>query len=119
FDEAVEIDLHAIRRDDRGGWINYLLGVIDRFRARQIEVAPFRCLFGGNIPVGSGLSSSAALEYGFAYVLRDLNDAKLSDEDLIGLDDWSEHNYSGGKCGILDQFGSIMGKKDQVLMLDC
>jgi galactokinase len=119
FDEAVEIDLHAIRRDDRGGWINYLLGVIDRFRARHIEVAPFRCLFGGNIPVGSGLSSSAALECGFAYGLRELNDAKLSDEDLIRIAQWSEHNYAGVKCGIMDQFACIMGKKDQVLMLDC
>src|SRR5690606_13714950 len=117
--EAVEIDLHSIRPDKRGGWINYLLGVIDRFQDRNIDVAPFWCLFGGNIPVGSGLSSSAALECGFAYGLRALSYAELSDEELIRMAQWSEHNYAGVKCGIMDQFASVMGRKDQVLMLDC
>lgn len=117
--ETIELDLRSIRRDERGGWINYLLGIIDRFQARQAAVAPFWCLFGGNIPVGSGLSSSAALECGFAYGLRALNDAKISDEDLVRMAQWSEHNYAGVKCGIMDQFASVMGRKNRVLMLDC
>lgn len=117
--ETTEVDLKEVRRDDRGGWINYLLGVVDRFKARHIEVLPFRCLFGGNIPVGSGLSSSAALECGFAYGLRELTGAVLSDEDLIQIAQWSEHNYAGVKCGIMDQFACVMGKKDHVVMLDC
>src|SRR5690606_33570625 len=117
--ESMEVDLGEIRRDERGGWINYLLGIIDRFKSRQIEVKPFRCLFGGNIPAGAGLSSSAALECGFAYGLRALTGADISDEDLIRMAQWAEHNYAGVKCGIMDQFASVMGKKDQVLMLDC
>jgi galactokinase len=117
--ETVEVDLKAIRRDESGGWVNYLLGIIDRFKARQLNVAPFRCLFGGNIPVGSGLSSSAALECGFGYGLRELNGAEISDEDLIRMAQWAEHHYAGVKCGIMDQFACVMGRKNQVLMLDC
>lgn len=117
--ETAEVDLSSIQRNEKGGWINYLLGVIDRFQARDVKVAPFWCLFGGNIPVGSGLSSSAALECGFAYGLRALNGADIPDEDLIRIAQWSEHHYAGVKCGIMDQFASVMGKKDHVLMLDC
>lgn len=117
--ETVEIDLNNVRRDEKGGWINYLLGVIDRLKAGQADVKPFWCLFAGNIPIGSGLSSSAALECGFAYGLRTLNNIEISDMDLIRMAQWSEHHYAGVKCGIMDQFASVMGKKDQVLLLDC
>jgi galactokinase len=76
-------------------------------------------VFGGNIPVGSGLSSSAALECGFVYGIDTLNELGISPIDMILIAQWAEHNYAGVKCGIMDQFSSMMGKQDHVFVLDC
>lgn len=100
-------------------WVNYLLGVIHKLRERGCEIKPFKCVFGGDIPVGSGLSSSAALECGFVYALNALNKLGIPEKEMIFIAQWSEHNYAGVKCGIMDQFSSMMGKKDHVFVLDC
>jgi galactokinase len=119
MNETAAVDLEHIAKDEGGGWINYLLGVLDRLRSRQPGIGPFKCLFFGNIPTGSGLSSSAALECGFAYGLNALNNLGIPAIDLIHIAQWSEHHYAGVRCGIMDQFSSMMGKKDHVFMLDC
>lgn len=117
--ETATIDLDRIERRETGGWINYLLGVLAGIRARGLTVAPFKCYFSGNIPVGSGLSSSAALECGFVCGLNDLQGLGIPRIDMIHLAQWAEHNYAGVMCGIMDQFSSMMGKKDHAIMLDC
>lgn len=119
LNESATIDMNHIRRKEGGGWINYLLGVLDRIRSRNLVIPPFKCLFSGNIPVGSGLSSSAALECGFLYGLNELLGLGIEKMDMIHLAQWAEHHYAGVKSGIMDQFASMMGKKDHAIMLDC
>ncbi|HEX5169388.1 MAG TPA: galactokinase, partial [Cyclobacteriaceae bacterium] len=118
-DENITIDLDNVTKIKSPHWANYLLGVIYRLKENGFRIKPFKCLFGGNIPVGSGLSSSAALECGFVYALNTLNNFGISPRDMIFIAQWSEHHYAGVMCGIMDQFSSMMGKEDQVFVLDC
>jgi len=100
-------------------WMNYLLGVLSEFKKRNIKLPSFQLAFSSTIPMGAGLSSSAALECGFAFALNDLFDLKLSKKDIALIGQQSEHNFAGVKCGIMDQFASVFGKKDKVIKLDC
>lgn len=100
-------------------WANYLLGVMRQLVDHGYTLKPFRCVFGGNIPAGSGLSSSAALETGFAFALNELHQFKIQKEKMIHMAQWAEHHYVGVKCGIMDQFASMMGSDDKVILLDC
>jgi galactokinase len=119
FQEEVQIDIAKPDKVKKPSWVNYLLGIIRQLNDRNVKLKPFNCVLGGNIPTGSGLSSSAALECGFVYALNELNKIGLEKIDMIKMAQWSEHNYAGVMCGIMDQFASMMGKKDQVIMLDC
>jgi len=100
-------------------WMNYLLGVLSEFKKRNITLPSFQLAFNSTIPMGAGLSSSAALECGFAFTLNDLFDLKLSKKDIALIGQQSEHNFAGVKCGIMDQFASVFGQKDKVIKLDC
>ena len=80
---------------------------------------PFSCVFGGNIPTGAGLSSSAALECGFGFALGEVNGLRVAPMQLIKMAQWAEHHFAGVKCGIMDQFASTMGKEGNVIVLDC
>ncbi|WP_245970337.1 galactokinase [Pseudochryseolinea flava] len=100
-------------------WANYLLGVMRQLVDNGHTLKPFRCVFGGNIPAGSGLSSSAALETGFAFALNELNKLNIPTQKMIHMAQWAEHNYVGVKCGIMDQFASMMGADNKVILLDC
>lgn len=119
MNESVELNLDEVARVEKPAWANYLLGIIDRLSDRGLKMRPFNCIFGGNIPQGAGLSSSAALECGFVYALDAINDLGISRVNMVRMAQWSEHHYAGVKCGIMDQFASMMGKKDHVFMLDC
>lgn len=101
------------------GWTNYPLGVIWAFKLRGMELDCGLDVFvWGNIP-GSGLSSSAAMEVVTANMLRDMFDFKVSDIDIAVIGQYSENNFNGCNCGIMDQFASSMGKKDCAIFLDC
>jgi galactokinase len=100
-------------------WMNYLLGVLSELKKRNISLPSFQLAFSSTIPMGAGLSSSAALECGFAFALNDLFDMKLSKKDIALIGQQSEHNFAGVKCGIMDQFASVFGQKDKVIKLDC
>ena len=100
-------------------WMNYLLGVLNELKKRNISLPSFQMAFSSTIPMGAGLSSSAALECGFAFALNDLFDLKLSKKDIALIGQQSEHNFAGVKCGIMDQFASVFGQKDKVIKLDC
>jgi galactokinase len=119
YNEFYTADLDNPQPVEAPKWANYLLGVLRQFVDKEYSLKPFKCVFGGNIPVGAGLSSSAALETGFAFALNELNDLKVDRESMIKMAQWSEHNFVGVKCGIMDQFASMMGEDGKVIVLDC
>ena len=101
-------------------WENYILGVI--FEINQLttdKLRGFDCVLDSDIPIGSGISSSAALECGLAFGLNELFNLNLSKQTIVELSQRAEHNYVGTKCGIMDQFASVMSKKGHVILLDC
>ncbi|MBS9525735.1 galactokinase [Litoribacter alkaliphilus] len=101
------------------GWANYIMGVVAQFQANELEVRGFNCVFGGNIPIGAGLSSSAALECATALALSQLFGCQIEKVDLIKIAQKAEHTFAGVQCGIMDQFASIMGKAGNAIRLDC
>jgi len=100
-------------------WVNYLLGVFNAIQESGKEIGGLQIAFSSTIPMGSGLSSSAALECGFAFILNELFDLNLTKKELALIGQKSEHTFVGVKCGIMDQFSSVFGKEHQVIMLDC
>lgn len=101
-------------------WARYIYGVVQESKKRGVEVKGFNAAFAGDVPLGAGMSSSAALESCFAYALNDLfGGNKLSQWDLVLIGQATEHNYCGVKCGIMDQFASVFGKNGMLMRLDC
>ena len=101
-------------------WACYIFGVCREIIKRDGKVKGFDAVFSGNVPLGAGLSSSAALESVFAFALNDLfNDNTIDKFELARIGQSTEHNYCGVKCGIMDQFASVFGKKDHLMRLDC
>jgi len=101
------------------GWAKYPFGVVRELQKIGCNPDGFNAVFGGDIPNGAGLSSSAALESVFAIALNELFGFKLPNEELARIGQRAEHNYAGVKCGIMDQFASIFGRKDHFIRLDC
>ena len=83
------------------------------------KIGGFNCVFSGDIPSGSGMSSSAAVEGGLAFALNEMFDTGFNRVELALLCQRAEHNFPNVKCGIMDQFANMMGKKDHVILLDC
>ncbi|MDE5883180.1 MAG: galactokinase [Muribaculaceae bacterium] len=101
-------------------WARYIFGVCREILKRGGTVKGFDAVFAGNVPLGAGLSSSAALESCFAYALNDLfNDNTIAKFELARIGQSTEHNYCGVNCGIMDQFASVMGQKGKLMRLDC
>ena len=101
-------------------WARYIFGVCREVIKRDGKVEGFDAVFAGNVPLGAGLSSSAALESCFAFALNDLfNDNSIDKFELARIGQSTEHNYCGVNCGIMDQFASVFGKKDHLMRLDC
>ena len=100
-------------------WANYLLGVVRKFIDEGKVVKSFNCVIDGDVPTGAGLSSSAALECSFAFALNHLHRFDIPKMQLITIALWAEHNYAGVKCGIMDQFSSMMGLSGKAFVLDC
>lgn len=100
-------------------WANYLLGAVAQFEKEGVSVAGVDCVFSSDIPLGAGLSSSAAIECGIAWGLNELLSTGFSSFRLAKMAQSAEHDYAGVMCGIMDQFASIFGKKDHVFRLDC
>ena len=100
-------------------WHNYVLGVINELSKLTNKVNGFNCTIESDLPLGSGLSSSAAMECGLAFGLNELFDLELSKMTIVELSQRAEHNYVGTQCGIMDQFASVMSKEGHVILLDC
>jgi galactokinase len=102
-----------------GKWTNYVLGVVDQLIKRNISITGFNLVVTGDVPVGAGLSSSAAIECAALYALDQLFGLHLSKFDIAKISQIAEHTFPGVQCGIMDQFASVFGKKDHALKLDC
>ena len=100
-------------------WARYIFGVCREIQKRGGKIAGFDTVFAGDVPLGAGMSSSAALESTFAFALDDLFSLGLSMWDMAKIGQATEHNYCGVKCGIMDQFASVFGKAGKLLRLDC
>ncbi len=100
-------------------WAFYIFGVSRELQKRGVQVGGFDAVFAGNVPLGAGMSSSAALESTFAFALNELYAGGLDRFELARVGQSTEHNYCGVKCGIMDQFASVFGKEGCLMRLDC
>lgn len=122
---SIDIDEYAefgLNEEDAPaqGWARYVFGVCREIIKRGGQVKGFDAVFAGNVPLGAGLSSSAALESCFAFALNDLfNDGKFDSFELARIGQSTEHNYCGVNCGIMDQFASVFGRQGKLMRLDC
>ncbi|XMO86390.1 galactokinase [Algibacter sp. AS12] len=119
LDSTIEFNLDTLKPSKEGSWENYVFGVVAEIQNRNKTIGNFNIVFKGNIPGGAGMSSSAALENSVVFGLNELFQLGLSKEDMILISQKAEHNYVGVKCGIMDQYASMFGKKDHALHLDC
>lgn len=118
FDSILVANLNALGQGTEG-WHNYVLGVLSEISQISDNLKGFDCEIESKVPVGSGVSSSAALECGLAFGLNELFNLGLDKWQLIKLSQRAEHNFVGTKCGIMDQFASVMGKERHLMFLDC
>ncbi|MEA5260834.1 galactokinase [Arcicella aquatica] len=100
-------------------WANYLIGVVDEIQKAGQTIKGFDLVFGGDIPLGAGVSSSAAVETGLAFALNEIYVLGLATMQMVKIGKAAENNFVGVNCGIMDQFASMFGKKDAVIRLDC
>jgi len=119
FDTFLEIPVQNDYKKDGEGWFNYPLGVIEHFVKAGHKLDGLDMLFYGDIPIGSGLSSSASIEVVTAFALNKLFNATYSKLDLVKIAKSVENNFIGVNCGIMDQFAVAFGEKDKALMLNC
>lgn len=126
-----EIHLHSIDLNDtytttvdaiektKNSWPNYILGVVEQFRKKGFDIQGFDAALTADIPMGAGLSSSAAVECATAMALNEFFNAKLDKLTLVQMSQKAEHEFAGVQCGIMDQFASMFGKLNHVIRLDC
>ncbi|WP_449398460.1 galactokinase [Chryseobacterium wanjuense] len=119
FDDSFSFNVNEKQSPVSQTWVNYLLGVFNVIQESGKDIGGLQITFSSTIPMGSGLSSSAALECGFAFILNEIFNLNLTKKDLAVIGQKSEHTFVGVKCGIMDQFSSVFGKEHKVIMLDC
>ena len=118
MNEASEFGL---REEDKPGqsWARYIFGVCREVQKRGGHIGGFDTVFAGDVPLGAGMSSSAALESTYAFALNELWQCGIDRFELAKIGQATEHNYCGVNCGIMDQFASVFGKKGNLIRLDC
>ena len=100
-------------------WPNYILGSAAQFIQRGIKLPGFNAVLTSTVPIGAGLSSSAAVECATVFALNELLKTNIEKLDMVKMAQKAEHEYAGVMCGIMDQFASMMGKRDYLIKLDC
>ncbi len=118
YDALLRFDFETITVS-QNQWENYILGVVKEIIELTSEIRGFDCVIYSDLPIGSGISSSAALECGLAYGLNALFELELTKKQIILLSQRAEHHFVGMQCGIMDQFASVMSKEGKVIFLDC
>ena len=117
--DRVEFDIDD-EKGPKASWARYLYGIVQEMKKRGVDVKGFNTAFAGDVPLGAGLSSSAALESCYAYALNDLfGENKVSKWDMVLAGQATEHNYCGVNFGIMDQFASVFGMEGKLMRLDC
>lgn len=118
LNESAEFGL-GIEDAPTQGWAKYIFGVCRELQKRGAKLEGFDTVFSGDVPLGAGMSSSAALESTYAFALNDMLNLGIDKMELAKIGQATEHNYVGVKCGIMDQFASVHGKAGNLMRLDC
>lgn len=118
FNESFDTDLLSVAKTFRD-WPNYILGVVDQLQVRGYSIGGFNLMVDADLPIGAGLSSSAAIECATVFALNEMFELHLSRDEMIDIAQKAEHTYAGVMCGIMDQFASMFGRKGFVMKLDC
>ena len=116
--ESAEFGLNEADKPAQS-WACYIFGVCREIQKRGGKIGGFDTVFAGDVPLGAGMSSSAALESTYAFALNDLYSLGIDKFELAKIGQSTEHNYCGVNCGIMDQFASVFGKKGNLIRLDC
>jgi len=117
--EDYQFNLDYLEPLKENSWKNFVIGVVAETVKLGKSIQPFNLVFGGDIPAGAGLSSSAALENSIVFALNTLFELQMTKREMISISQNAEHNFVGVKCGIMDQFASMYGIEDHALFLDC
>lgn len=118
FNELFITDINKIKPADKQ-WPNYIVGVVDQLQKNGYHIGGFNLVIDGDIPIGAGLSSSAAVECASLFALNTVFNLGLTKLQMAPLAQKAEHVYAGVHCGIMDQFASLFGKKEHAIKLDC
>ncbi|CAM4327210.1 galactokinase [Gillisia limnaea] len=118
FNTLLNFDLKKIEKSS-STWENYILGVVNELQKRKKIIEGFDCYIKSELSIGAGISSSAALECGLASGLNKLFELNLSKKEIVNLSQAAENNFVGSQCGVMDQYASVMSKKDNLILLDC
>ncbi len=116
--EKHEVDLSNLKKSEKG-WPDYLMGVIEQVQKAGHEIDGFDCVIGGDIPLGAGLSSSAAIECAMVFGINELFQLNIDRLAMVKMAQMAENEFVGVKCGIMDQFASMFGEPESVIKLDC
>ncbi len=119
FHETVEFNPEQLYKRETSSWVNYILGVLDQFLRDGLTISPFNAVLAADVPIGGGLSSSAALEAVVAFAINDMNQYRYERNELAKLTQLAENECIGVRCGIMDMFTSLFGHARHAICLDC
>lgn len=118
FNEELQMDIASVKPVEEG-WANYVLGVVDQLQKNGFHPGGFNMVINGDVPIGAGLSSSAAMECATGLALKETFGFDIEKRKMARMAQLAEHTFAGVKCGIMDMFASIFGKKNHLIKLDC
>ena len=119
LNEHFSTDIHNIKPIGDISWPNYILGSVAQFQKLGVQIRGFNAVLASDVPMGAGLSSSAAVECATVFAFNQLFNTNIDKVKMVLMAQKAEHEFAGVMCGIMDQFASMMGKKDHVIQLDC
>ena len=119
LNESIQIALDSVQPQAAGHWSNYLLGMMAQYQQRGIKIPSCTVILHSDVPVGAGLSSSAAIAVAMGKALQAFVQAAVTDMDIVLMAQQAEHQYAGVRCGIMDMYASMFGKQGHALQLDC
>jgi galactokinase len=119
LNETFSTDINSIKPVGDVSWPNYIIGAAAQLAKKDLIKNGFNVVLASDVPIGAGLSSSAAVESATIFALNELVKSNISKTDIIKMAQMTEHEFAGVRCGIMDMFASVMGKKDHVIKLDC